>query len=263
MHRRHLALLAVVVLAALSGCTAIFGPEEVDSEQLSQNASYDWDSEADASIVVNRSSYRSVYRVENRSTFTIYDRDGLGREQSVEISALRFRYDNGTVIAPNESSLSANRTGSRTNIRLPGNVSGQVAYSAPRSGKSYGTPTHVENGTYAVTLPPGARVGIPLLSQTSPGGYETTVEESTDRMTVRWDEPITAGQIQVRYYLARDLLIFGGLALIAVLVGVGGTLYYYRQLQAVKRRRMEAGIDLEEEEPDDDFGDDGPPPGMR
>jgi len=261
MHRRHLALLAVVVLAALSGCTAIFGPEEVDSDQLAENASYEWDSEADVSIVVNRSSYRSVYRVEDRATFTIYDRDGLGREQSVPISALRFRYDNGTVITPNESSLSANRTGKRTNIRLPGNVSGQVAYSAPRSGKSWGTPTHVENGTYAVTLPPGARVGIPLLSQVSPGGYETNVDESTDRMTVRWDEPVTAGQMQVRYYLARDLLIFGGLAAIAVLVGGGGTLYYYRQLQEVKRRRMEAGIDLEEEETDD-FGDDGPPPGM-
>ncbi|WP_254271160.1 DUF5803 family protein [Haloarcula marina] len=263
MSRRYLALLGVVALLALSGCTGLFGPQEADPGRLNENASYDWDSDADASIVLDRSSYRAVYDIRNNSTFVVYDRDGLGREQNVPIRALRFRYENGTVISAANSSLTATQGGSQTTIVFPDNVTGQVAYSAPRNGKSYATPAHLGDATYTVTLPPGARVGIPLLSQVSPGSYETSVDDSTNRMTVRWSEPVTARQIQVRYYLERDLLIFGGLVLVAVLVGGGGSLYYYRQLQAVKRKRKEAGIDLEEEDADDDPRDRGPPPGMR
>lgn len=260
MKRRHLALVGVVALIALSGCTGVFGPEESDPERLNESASYDWDTDANATIVVNRSSYTAVYDVRNNSTFEVYDRDGLGREQSVPISALRFRYENGTVISAANSSMTSTESGDRTTIQFPGNATGEVAYSAPRQGKRFGTPVHVPGGSYAVTLPPNARVGIPLLSQVSPNGYETTVEG--DRMTIRWAE-VTRDQLSVRYYLARDLYIFGGLAVVAIVIGSGGTLYYYRQLQAVKRRRKEAGIDLEEEQEDDDPRDRGPPPGMR
>lgn len=263
MHRRHLALLSVLALVALAGCTGIFGPEEVDPNQLNENASYDWDTETNASLTLNRTSYRAIYHLPNNSSFTIYSRDDLGREESVPISALRFRYDNGTVISPANSSLSAERTGRSTIIGLPNNSSGQVAFTAPRQGKTFSTPTFVDGQTYAVTLPPGRRVGIPLLSQVTPGGYETSVDEATNRMTFTWNEPITSRAIRLRFYLERDLLIFGGLAAVAVVVGTVGTVYYWRQLQAVRRRRKEAGIDLEEEYEDEDFGDDGPPPGMR
>jgi len=263
MQRRILALLAVLALVGLAGCTGLFGPEEVDSEQLNENASYDWDDEANASLTLNRTSYRAVYDIPDNSTFTIYNRDDLGREESVPVSALRFRYDNGTVISPANSSLTADRTGRSTIIRLPNNSSGQVAYSAPRQGKSFSTPTYASGYNYSVTLPPGRRVGIPLLSQVTPGGYETETNAATNRMTVTWAEPVDARAIRVRFYLERDLYIFGGLAAIAVVVGGVGTVYYWRQLQAVRRRRQEAGIDLEEEYDDDDFGDDGPPPGMR
>lgn len=261
MHRRHLALLAVLALVALSGCTALFGAEEVDPEQLNQNASYDWNSDQNVTIVVNRSSYKAVHDLRNNQTLTVFSRDDLGREQSVPITALRYRYPNGTVVSPANSSLSANRTGQATNIQIPGNGTGQVAYSAPRSGKAFATPTFVGGQTYAVTLPPGARVGIPLLSNVRPGGYETGVDESTDRMTVTWDEPVTGEMLRLRYYLERDLYIFGGLALVAVIVGTAGTVYYWRQLQAVRRRREEAGIDIEMED-DDDPRDRGPPPGQ-
>ena len=105
-------------------------------------------------------------------------------------------------------------------------------------------------------------MGIPLLSQVTPGGYETSVDESTNRMTVRWNEPVTAGGLRLRYYLERDLYIFGGLALIALIVGTVGTAYYWRQLQEVKRRRQEAGIDMEIEDDDEDPRDRGPPPGQ-
>ena len=263
MQRRHLALLSVLALVALAGCTGIFGPEEVDDQQLNENATYDWETDTNASITLNRTSYRAVYDIPNNSSYTIYNRDDLGREEGVPVSALRFRFDNGTVISPANSSLTARQTGRSTVIDLPNNSSGQVAYSAPRQGKSFSTPVYVEGYTYAVTLPPGRRVGIPLLSQASPGGYETNVTEATNRMTVTWSEPVESRTLRVRFYLARDLYVFGGLALVAVLVGGVGTVYYWRQLQEVRRRRQEAGIDLEEEYDEDDFGDDGPPPGMR
>jgi len=67
--------------------------------------------------------------------------------------------------------------------------------------------------------------------------------------------------LRLRYYLERDLYIFGGVALVAVVVGTAGTVYYWRQLQAVRRRRQEAGIDIEMDE-DDDPRDRGPPPGQ-
>ena len=263
MHRRHLALLSVLALVALAGCTGLFGPEEVDEQQLNENASYDWETETDASITLNRTSYRAVYDIPDNSSYMIHNRDDLGREESIPVSALRFRFENGTVIKPSNSSLTARQTGSATVIDLPNNSSGQVAYTAPRQGKSFSTPVYTNGYTYEVTLPPGRRVGIPLLSQVTPGNYETSVDETTDRMTVTWSEPVDSQAIRTRFYLERDLYIFGGLAAIAVLVGVGGTAYYWSQLQEVRRRRQEAGIDLEEEYEDDDIGDDGPPPGMR
>jgi hypothetical protein len=263
MQRRHLALLSVLALVALAGCTGLFGPEEVDEQQLNQNASYDWETEANASITLNRTSYRAVYDIPDNSSFTIYNRDDLGREEGVPVSALRFRYDNGTVISAANSSLTARQTGRSTVIDLPNNSSGQVAYSAPRQGKAFATPVYTSGYTYEVTLPPGRRVGIPLLSQVTPGNYGTNVSDATNRMTVSWSEPIDSRAIRVRFYLERDLYIFGGIALVAIVVGSVGTVYYWRQLQEVRRRRQEAGIDLEEEYEDDDFGDDGPPPGMR
>jgi len=262
MQRRHLALLSVLALVALAGCTGLFGPEEVDEQQLNENASYDWETETNASITLNRSSYRAVYALPDNSTFTIYNRDDLGREEGVPVSALRFRFDNGTVISAANSSLTARQTGRSTVIDLPNNSSGQVAYSAPRQGKAFSTPVYTSGSNYTVTLPPGRRVGIPLLSQVTPGNYETTVNETTNRMAVTWSEPVDSRAIRVRFYLQRDLYVFGGLALVAIVVGSVGSVYYYRQLQEVRRRRQEAGIDLEEEYDEDDFGDDGPPPGM-
>jgi hypothetical protein len=261
MSRRHLALLSVLVLVGLAGCTGLFGAEEVDPDQLNENASYEWDTEANATIHIEKSSYSAIYTLRNNETFTVYTRDELGREENVPIRALRFRYPNGTVVSPANSSLAANRTGQQTTIRLPGDGTGQVAYTAPRNGKSFANPTYLNGQTYAVTLPPGARVGIPLLSNVRPGGYDTTVDDSTNRMTVTWEEPVSAEMLRLRYYLERDLFIFGGLALIAVVVGTAGTVYYWRQLQEVRRRREEAGIDIEMEE-DDDPRDRGPPPGQ-
>jgi hypothetical protein len=261
MERRYLALGLVVALAALSGCTGLFGASEVDEARLNENATYDWDTEADATILLNRTSYEAVYELEENETFTIYMRDDLGREENVQIRGLRFRYPNGTVVSAANSTLSANQTGRQTTIRLPGNGTGQVAYTAERNGQTFVTPTYINNQTYAVTLQQGARVGVPLLSDVRPGGYETERVESTDRVTVTWNEPVTTRTLRVRYYLQRDLYIFGAVAVISTIIGTVGTAYYWRQLQEVRRRRKEAGIDIETED-DDDPRDRGPPPGQ-
>ncbi|MEF8908480.1 MAG: DUF5803 family protein, partial [Haloarculaceae archaeon] len=64
----------------------------------------------------------------------------------------------------------------------------------------------------------------------------------------------------VRYYLQRDLWIFGGIAVVSVTLGIGGLVYYLRQIRQLEEKREELGLDVDYE---DDPTDDGPPPGMR
>ncbi len=265
--RRSLAVLGLLAcLVALAGCSTLLGPGEPDQAQLDENASYDWENDATVSISVNRSSFTAVYDVSNRSedvdnesTLELYRRDELGQEHNLRVSALRYRYANGTVIDSNGTALSVDRTRERTIVVLPNNgTGGQVAFTADRHGKQFATPVFVE-GSYDVRLPSNARVGIPFLSQVSPGGYETNVSDG--RMTVSWDE-VTSRSLRVRWYLERDLFLFTGVVAAAVVFGSGGALYYYRQIRRLKRRRDEVGLDVEDEE-DDDPRDRGPPPGMR
>ena len=253
MRRKHLlalgALFAVVVLA---GCLG--GSSEISQDRLNEQATYDWNTSADATYNISRSSYATVLTVTNESV-EVWQRDAIEGETPVRLRALRFRFDNGTVVRSNETENLTARTGNdRTTIEMPTD-SGQVAYTAPRSGKSFSTPV-VVNGSQEIILPPGARVGIPLLSQVGPGNSNTSVENN--RMTVRWENE-TDGTLSTRYYLERDLLIFAALAVIAILVGGGGGLYYYRQIQTLEAQRDELGIDIDY---DDDEFDDDPPPGM-
>ncbi|WP_225334328.1 DUF5803 family protein [Halomicrobium urmianum] len=256
--RRRLAILGLLaVLAALAGCGSILGPGDPDPEDLNRNATYDWSDEADTYIVVNRSSFKGVYDVSDNDTLEAYRTDDLGRDRHLPIESLRYRFPNGTVVTPAEhDGLSAEQTRQRTIVHVPNGSDGRVAFVAPRHGKQFVTPVFVD-GSHAVTLPPNARVGVPLLSQVDPGGYETDVDG--ERMTIRWDE-ISGERLRVRYYLQRDLLIFGAVVVAAVVIGSGGALYYYRQIQRLKRRREESGIDVGD---DDDPRDRGPPPGMR
>lgn len=255
--RRRLAIFGLLALfVALAGCSSVFGPGEPDQAKLNENASYDWDTDVNASLTVNRSSYRGVYSVSNTSRLELYNRDELGTEHNLEISALRYRYPNGTTITANNSALSVEQTRERTILTLPNDSAGKVAFTSPRHGKQFSTPVFIE-GSYAVRLPKNARVGVPLLSQVSPGNYETEV--SGDYMTVHWED-VTSRSLRVRWYLERDLLLFTGLAVVAVVVGSGGALYYYRQIVQLKRRREETALDVDG---DDDPRDRGPPPGMR
>ena len=255
--RRRLAVLGLLaLLVALGGCSSVFGPSEPDQAKLNENASYDWDSDANVSITVNKSSYKGVYHVSNTSRLELYNRDELGTEHNLQISALRYRYPNGTVVTANSSAVSVEQTRERTILTLPNESAGKVAFTSPRHGKQFATPVFIE-GSYAVRLPKNARVGVPLLSQVTPGNYRTTV--SGDYMTVHWED-VTSRSLRVRWYLERDLLLFSGLAVAAIVIGSGGALYYYRQILQLKRRREQTAIDVDDT---DDPRDRGPPPGMR
>lgn len=251
MDRRLLALGALVLAATLAGCG--FGSSEIPEEDLTENATYDWDTSANATFNLSRSSYAVVVNVTNES-MEIWQEDALEGEQPVQLRALQYQYPNGTVVNASHANLSASTGQDKTTVEVPTDR-GKIGYTASRSGKSFGTPVFAE-GSHEILLPPGARVGIPLLSQTSPGNWNSTVEN--DRMTVRWGN-LTDGNARVRYYLQRDLMLFGGLAVVAVLVGGVGALYYTRQIRDLEQRREDIDIDIDY---DDDEFDDGPPPGM-
>lgn len=258
MNGRALAAAGLLVaLVALAGCASMFGTGQPDPAQLAENASYDWDTNATTTFNVSRSSYAAVVGVENRSSVVVYQRDEVGTDQPIPLRGLKFRYPNGTVINATAESLNARNEGQRTNVTLP-QEQGQVAFSASRpNAKRFSTPVFVE-GSHQVILPARARVGIPLLSQVSPPGYDTEV--AGDRMRITWNE-VQRGPIVTRYYLQRDILIFGALGSVLAIAGIGGALYYVRQIRVLKRKREEIGLDVDTG--DDDFGDDGPPPGMR
>jgi len=253
MTGRRLATVAgFVLLAVLAGC---FGPAEIPEDQLGESGNYTWDGDAAAAYTLDRSTYAAVFAVDNRTAIEVHNRDALGVESSIGISALQFRFPNGTVVNATHPGLNATRTQGQTRVGLPAR-NGSVAYTASRSGKQFGTPVTVP-GAQEVTLPPGARVGVPLLSQVSPGNYTTSVIDG--RMTVRWANR-TDGSIQVQYYLQRDLLLFSVILIGGLVIGVGGALYYLRQIRRLESRRDEVGLDVDE---DDDPRDRGPPPGMR
>jgi len=277
MNRRlALATLSLLALAGLAGCSTVFGPGEVDYEALSADADYRWDADADAYIEVNRGNYTAVYNASAKTTgdndtIAVNDRDALGTDNPLDLSALRFRYRNGTVLRfegedvvadyPNgttgdvpDDRLTVERTRKQTEIGLP-TTNGTVAFTTPKNGKRVATPTFVE-GAYEVVLPARAAVGIPILASVRPGGHETTTDDR-GRVHVRW-ESVTGSSVSVRYYLERDLLLFGGLVAATVVVGLVGVVYYLLQIRETVRKREEVGLDVDVEDDDSE-----PPPGFQ
>jgi hypothetical protein len=264
MKRRVLVLCGLALLVFLAGCPLGGGGGEISEDDLTGEAEYDWETNATASFTLQDSdtfsfssaTYAAVVEVTNQSTVSVHEDSTFRGDQSIGLGALRFRFLNGTVVNATHPNLTAIKQSDQTDIELPA-ANGTVAYTSGRSGKSWSTPVIVE-GSHQVTLPGGTRVGIPLLSEVSPGGYDSTVEDN--RMTLRWEE-LDGGSISIRYYLVRDLYLFGGLLALALLLAGGGALYYLRQIRRARRKRQEVGLDVEVE--DDDVGGDGPPPGMR
>jgi hypothetical protein len=259
MNRRRRALLAVALAVALAGCGFLGGGGEIDQSALTSDGEYDWDSESTVVIDLDGSSetYSAVVDVSQQSSLGVYREDTFRGETSVPIEALQFQYPNGTVINASYSGLTASQGSDETTIELPAE-NGSVAFTAPREGKSWTSPAFVD-GEYELRLPEGTRVGLWGLSRSTPDPDDTVVED--DQMTLYWEGVERGDPLSVRYYLVRDLYLFGGLGAIALSIGVGGLVYYYRQIRRARSKREDVGLDVEMD--DDEFGDDGPPPGMR
>lgn len=258
MNRRTLALIAVVALVLLSGCTTMFGSGEIDEEDLLGDQEYDWDANASATydLSISSDSYAAVVTVQNQSTLELYRSTVFRGDRSVSVADLKFQFENGTIVNATHQGLTATEGSDETELGLPA-ANGTVAWTAARGGKSWSTPVYVE-GSHQVHMPESTRVGIPFLSQTSPSPDRSTVEN--DQMTLYWEEP-DSSSISIRYYLVRDLYIFGSITALTLVLGAGGTIYYLREIRAARKKREEVGLDIEYD--DDDVGGDGPPPGMR
>lgn len=274
MDRRLLAAIALVVLVGLAGCSTIFGDDAADPEALSEDADYEFDTDHDAYIEINSENYTAVYNVsarggdEDEPSIQLYTTDALSIERPLELRALQFRYPNGTLVrfvdgdatrvyengtTVEVDSLSVETDRKRTTIHLPADE-GKLAFTTPKDGKEVTIRT-VVSGSYEVVLPPDTDASLPLLSQVRPSNDGRSVEG--DRIHLTWEE-LDSDVLAVRWYLDRDVWLFGGLAAVALVVGTVGGVYYYLQIRQARRRREEEGIDVDH---DDDR--DGPPPGMR
>lgn len=275
MNRRLLVAFALVVMLSLSGCSTIFGDDADDPEALSQDADYEFDTDRDAYIKVNSDNYTAVYNVSAREsdddTIQLYTTDALTLEQPLELRGLQFQFPNGTrlkyredgsvqKVYPNGSTDAAaddafgvESDRSRTTVELPAEE-GRLAFTTPKSGKELAIRTPV-SGSYELVLPPDTDAALPILSQVHPSNDDRY--EEGERVRLVW-ENVDTELLVVRWYLDRDIWLFGGLALVATAIGLAGAGYYYLQMREARRRREEEGIDI-------DYDDDreGPPPGMR
>jgi hypothetical protein len=270
MDRRLLAAVALAVALSLAGCTAIFGADVGDPEALSEDADYEYGTDVDAYVTVNPDNYTAVYNVSAKTTggegtIELWRTNALTVEQPLEISAVQFRHRNGTIVRyvdgeavrigeggsrePTDS-LAVDNTRRRTIVDLPAD-DGQLAFTAPKQGKQLTiyTPVH---GSYEVALPPNADAAIPMLARVRPSNDDRRAVG--ERVHLRWDS-VETSVLVVRWYLDRDLWLFGGLAIVAGLVGVAGSIYSDRQIKRAERRRESEGFEVERE-------DDEPPPGM-
>lgn len=264
--RRAAALLAVGVLVVTAGCAGAFGGS-LSEEQLSQEPAepYEWDAETDVYIVVTEdATFRAVYDIPtNRSEMEIYRRDGFGGTNAIPVSAVRYRYPNGTVINGTEFAAhggSIEQTTDAVVVVFPhdeenwtGNETASLAFTAESTPKRFTLPTFRE-GSYEVVLPPNRSVDFFLFGNVAPRNYEQT--EIDNRVHIRWDD-VTSRSIVVQFYLERDLYIFGGLFGLLGVVAVFGLVRYRRQIEELRERRE----DVDVETSDDKFRDD-PPPGM-
>jgi hypothetical protein len=272
MSRRVLAAVALCLLVFSSGCLGFFqGPQDVNDEQLRQEPpegyQYDWGSDRTAHIqLTENANFLTVYEVPgNRSQITLYRNDGFGGTNAIDVRAVRLRYPDGTTIRGDEFGEhggSIERTRDEVIVTLPNDVdndtTAQLAFTSSSSPKRFSLPAYdwVAGSSYAVVLPPNRSIELPVFGTVRPGGYE--VSERNGRTHIAWSD-VQSRSLSVQYYLERDIYVFGAIAGALTLVAAAGLAYYRRQIEELRERREEVGVDVETE--DDDFGDD-PPPGM-
>ncbi len=255
MSRRRLFLgvVAVAVLATAAGCTTLFGSGSISDEQLDAEPSepYEWnETDTDVTIWVRGDSYRAVYHLNDTERLELF-RNEFRSQEPVGVRAVRFRYPNGTVV--NGSKLTVNKKDSKTVVEVP-DPNGSLAFTAGATSKRFSQPNYMA-GSYEIVLPEHHRSNVFLFGDVSPGNYERSVE-GDNRQHIVWDREVNGG-LSVRYYLQRDIWLFGGVSLTAIVIGGLGMLYKRYQIRSLRELREKYGLDVDV---DDEF-DDGPPPG--
>jgi hypothetical protein len=248
------ASLAVFLLVLLAGCFG-GGPS---GEVLSEEQSYDWNTSANATYEIERGGLlggdrvKAVYEIDGDRRIELYRR-GITRTSAVPIRSLQFRTPNGTVLEYGEG-ITVEQGDRRTTVIAPQDR-GQLALTIETRPRSFEVVT-TYNGSHEIILPRSYRVGDFLLGDVSPGRYQSTVENDTQRL--RWESIQGGEDIIVRYYVKRDRYVFYGLVGGLSIVGLVGYVYYSRLLRRLEDWRSEQGLDIEQEQ--DDGRD--PPPGM-
>lgn len=224
------------------------GPGEIDADAAASDVEYDWNTSADATFRIDADEYRAVYTVPaDRTSVPVYRFARFNNRRSIDPVGVKFRYANGTVINASSPALSFEKRRQVTEITVPDDP-GQLAYTGPKTGKRVRLPAVID-GSYEVVLPPEARVDIFLMGRVSPGASDRRFEDGRVHLTWAAGE-VRTERIVVRYYLVRDLWLFGGLLGIGVVTAVVGLSYYAFQLRRVRRRRREVGLDTETEDSD-------------
>lgn len=233
--RLYLAVGILFLVMVTAGCSAL-GPGDVDRGQLSEDIEYDWNTDANATIEIRKNEYEAVYQIHNQSEIKVFRFHRFNNQRPIDPRGVQFRYPNGTIVGPEAMSFDKTRSG--TVISLPGKH-GQLGLVGPKQGKQVRIPVVVE-GSHEVILPPDRDVKYFLLGRVSPSNYERMVEG--DQLHLTWDT-VDNDRIVVRYYLNRDLYLFGGLVAISLVVLIGGLTYYWLQLRDLQTRREEVALE--------------------
>lgn len=234
--RRLLAVIALGTLVVLAGC----GGTAVNDRALNESASYDWDTSTAVSVTDDGSEYRAVYTLDNESELELSLHDELLGRQPLTISAVKFRYSNGTVV--NASALEVEQRAKFTLISFPASE-GQFAYTSPAGARTLTAPVLTDR-SHEVVLPPKMRISLPVFGGANPGGYETEIRD--DRVHLTWSS-IESERITVDYYRERDILLFGGIVGVMALVAGFGVVYYRAKIRQLEEERTKAGLDVEDE----------------
>ena len=249
MNRRlGLAIIAVLTLTVTAGCLDyVTGGGEISDDVLDAepDAAYDWETDRNVTLTLDTGSQlRGVYNVSADQRLRLYQPTSIGQEGPLDISAVRFRYDNGTVISGTElrDRDGIDQTPDEVYVTVP--ADGRLAFTAGATPRRLTLPVYVE-GSYEVILPEGSRMDFFLFSNTVPAG--ATTERVDNRVRVTW-ENVESSSILVQYYQNNDLTIFGAIIGILSAIAVGGLYYYRRQIDRLHATRVEMGLDDEDEQ---------------
>lgn len=249
--RLALAVLALAFLAVTAGCSSPFSSAPSD-DTLDEDAPYEWNASADVYVNITGPEYHAVYDVAafEGTEFEMW-LPGLDSRNPLSISALRYRYPNGTIVKGSE--LDVEESGGATVVTLP-TSRGKLAFTASTGNKRVTIPTYME-GSYHVVLPKDTRASFPLFGDVSPSPDDSRVDESTNRVHMDFEQ--VTRTLSIKWYLQRDIWIFGAIVAILGVITVIGVSYYLYQLKLLEQQREDLGLDIT----DEDDGRD-PPPGM-